>query len=91
MSGELDPKFVQAQVEFLTREVAGLKEVLEARRELDLAQGARILELERELGETQARLRASQREVERQAALLNGYAGKTVVFPPTEKAETRAP
>lgn len=64
----------QSSVEFLLAKVAGLEGVLEARRELDQAQAARIQVLEVELGETHAKLRAALMENQRLTTMLNGYA-----------------
>lgn len=53
--------------------VAGLRALLAEHQELGRVQGNRLDAIERELGETQARLRASQEENRRLLTLLHGY------------------
>lgn len=52
---------------------AGLRELLATHQELSRAQGNRIDDLSRDLGETQAKLRAAQQEIVRLNTMLSGY------------------
>lgn len=56
---------------------AGLRSLLEEHQELSRIQGNRIDALERELGETQARLRGAQNDNQRLNTMLNGYERRT--------------
>lgn len=57
-------------------EVIKLRELLDQHQEIDRLQGNRLQDLERALGETQAKLRASQAEVQRLATQLNAFRAK---------------
>ena len=63
----------QARVDFLLAERDGLKELLAEHQELGRLLANRLDDTTRELGETQARLRAAQGEVQRLNTLLHGY------------------
>jgi hypothetical protein len=60
-------------------ELAGLRELLAQRQELDLLQSKRIEDLERELGEAHAKLRVADAECQRLRTQVTAF---TKNFPP---------
>ena len=73
---ETDRGWDEARIAFLLTERDNLKGLLAEHQELGRVQGNCLDELTRELGETQAKLRAAQIEIQRLTTMLNGYSGK---------------
>lgn len=57
-------------------ELIKLRDLLNQHQEIDRLQGNRIQELDRALGETQAKLRVAQAEVQRLTTQLNAFRAK---------------